>query len=125
MVQWVAHIATLVRPIVDAMWRAMLATGYLQVDETSVRVLDPDVKGQAARGYLWFYAVPRGDVVLDFDRHRSLVPVQHRLHGPESSRWPATGFPIKTSHVRWESRGPPFNCGAHGFCLFGFRGLAS
>lgn len=79
MVQWVEHIATLLRPIVDAMWRAMLATGYLQVDETSVRVLDPDVKGQAARGYLWFYAVPRGDVVLDFDRHRSLVPVQHRL----------------------------------------------
>jgi transposase len=57
----------------------MLATGYLQIDETSVRVLDPDVKGEAARGYLWFYAVPRGDVVLEFDRHRSLVPVQHRL----------------------------------------------
>jgi hypothetical protein len=80
MVQWIEHIAGWLRPIADAMWRAMLATGYLQVDETSVRVLDPDVKGQAARGYLWFYAVPRGDVVLDFDRHRSLVPVQHRLH---------------------------------------------
>lgn len=79
MVQWVEHIATLLRPIVDAMWRAMRATGYLQIDETSVRVLDPDVKGEAARGYLWFYAVPRGDVVLEFDRHRSLVPVQHRL----------------------------------------------
>jgi transposase len=80
MVQWIEHIAGWLRPIYDAMWRAMLATGYLQVDETSVRVLDPDVKGQAARGYLWFYGVPRGDVVVDFDRHRSLVPVQHRLH---------------------------------------------
>jgi hypothetical protein len=23
-------------------------------------MLDPDVKGEAARGYLWFYAVPGG-----------------------------------------------------------------
>jgi transposase len=79
MVQWVEHLAMLLRPLVDAMWRAMLATGYLQIDETSVRVLDPDVKGEAARGYLWFYAVPGGDVVLEFDRHRSLEPVQQRL----------------------------------------------
>jgi transposase len=79
MVQWVEHIAEWLRPIYDAMWTAMLAPGYLQVDETPVRVLDPDVKGKCARGYLWFYAVPGGDVVLEFDRHRSLVPVRNRL----------------------------------------------
>lgn len=79
MVQWVERIAEWLRPIYDAMWQAMLATGYLQVDETPVRVLDPDVKGQCARGYLWFYAVPCGDVVLEFDRHRSLAPVRTRL----------------------------------------------
>ncbi|MBE3036435.1 MAG: IS66 family transposase [Candidatus Atribacteria bacterium] len=79
MVQWVKHLAEWVRPIYDAMWRDLLATGYLQVDETPVRVLDPDVKGKAARGYLWFYAVPGGDVLLEFDRHRSLDPVQKRL----------------------------------------------
>lgn len=81
MVQWVEHIAGWLRPIYDAMWRAMRATGYLQVDETPVRVLDPDVQGKAARGYLWFYAVPRGDVLLDFDRRRSLAPVRQRLTG--------------------------------------------
>jgi transposase len=79
MVQWVERIAEWLRPIYDAMWKAMLATGYMQVDETPVRVLDPDVKGQCARGYLWFYAVPGGDVVLEFDRHRSLDPVRKRL----------------------------------------------
>jgi len=79
MVQWVERIAEWLRPIDDAMWQAMLATGYLQVDETPVRVLDPDVKGKCARGYLWFYAVPGGDVVLEFDRHRSLDPVRARL----------------------------------------------
>jgi transposase len=79
MVQWVERIAGWLRPIYDAMWRDLLATGYLQVDETPVRVLDPDVKGKAARGYLWFYAAPGGDVVLDFDRRRSLAPVRQRL----------------------------------------------
>jgi transposase/cell division protein FtsB len=79
MVQWVERIAEWLRPIYDAMWQTMLATGYLQVDETPVRVLDPDVKGKCARGYLWFYAVPGGDVLLEFDRHRSLDPVRKRL----------------------------------------------
>jgi transposase len=81
MVQWVEHLADWLRPITDAMWTQMRATGYLQVDETPVRVLDPDVKGKAARGYLWFYAVPGGDVFLEFDRHRSLEPVSRRLAG--------------------------------------------
>jgi transposase len=81
MVQWVEHLADWLRPITDTMWTTMRATGYLQVDETPVRVLDPDVKGKAARGYLWFYAVPGGDVFLEFDRHRSLEPVARRLAG--------------------------------------------
>jgi transposase len=81
MVQWVEHLAGWLRPIYDAMWRDLLATGYVQVDETPVRVLDPDVRGTAPRGYLWFYAAPGGDVLLDFDRRRSLAPVQTRLTG--------------------------------------------
>ena len=81
MVQWAEHIATWLLPIYDAMWQAMLVGGYLQVDETPVRVLDPDVKGKAARGYLWFYAVPGGDVILEFDPSRGMAPVRKRLAG--------------------------------------------
>jgi transposase len=81
MVQWAEHIATWLRPIYDAMWKAMRASGYLQIDETPVRVLDPDVKGKAARGYLWFYAVPGGDVILEFDPSRGMEPVRKRLEG--------------------------------------------
>ena len=79
MVQWVEHIAQWLVPLYDAMWQAMLAGGYLQVDETPVRVLDPEVEGKAARGYLWFYAVPGGDVILEFDRSRGQEPVRERL----------------------------------------------
>jgi transposase len=79
MVQWVEPIAELLRPVYDRMWQHMLSGGYLQVDETPVQVMDPDVKGKAARGYLWFYAVPGGDVILDFHRSRGLLPVRQRL----------------------------------------------
>jgi transposase len=79
MVQWVHHIAGWLQPVYEAMWRPMLSGGYLQVDETPVRVLDPEVEGKAARGYLWFYAVPGGDVILEFDRSRGMEPVKKRL----------------------------------------------
>jgi transposase len=81
MVQWAEHIATWLRPIYDAMWKLMFAGGYLQIDETPVKVLDPDVQGKAARGYLWFYAVPGGDVILEFDPSRGMTPVRNRLEG--------------------------------------------
>jgi transposase len=81
MIQWAEHIATWLRPIYDAMWKAMFGGGYLQIDETPVKVLDPDVQGKAARGYLWFYAVPGGDVILEFDPSRGMAPVRKRLMG--------------------------------------------
>jgi transposase len=70
MVQWVAHIAFLLQPLCHLMFEEMKQGGYLQVDETPVKVMDPEVKGKCARGYLWFYAVPGGDVFLDFQGTR-------------------------------------------------------
>ncbi len=57
----------------------MCAGGYLLVDETPVNVLDPEVRGKTAQGYLWFYAVRGGDVLLQFDSSRGLEPVRRRL----------------------------------------------
>jgi transposase len=59
MVQWVEKIAFLLLAIYHGIWEELQATGYLQVDETPVKVLDPEVKGKAATGYLWFYSPPR------------------------------------------------------------------
>jgi transposase len=71
MVQWIEHIAGLLRLLADRILQRIIQGSYLQIDETPVRVLDPEVKGKAARGYLWFFAVPGGDVVLIFDPSRS------------------------------------------------------
>jgi transposase len=81
LVQWIAHIAEWLRSIYEAMWAEMKASGYLQIDETPVKVLDPEVQGKAAQGYLWFFSAPRGDLVLEFSRSRGQkVPLQ-KLEG--------------------------------------------
>jgi transposase len=112
MVQWVEHIAGWLRPIYDAMWQQMLAGGYLQVDETPVRVLDPDVEGKAARGYLWFYAVPHGDVILDFDRSRALKVVRERLMD-FTGTIQTDAYEVYQSLERKESRIERIGCLAH------------
>lgn len=70
MVQWVEHIALMLQPLWRLMFQRMKAGGYLQVDETPVKVLDQELPGKCARGYLWFYAVPGGNVFLDFQGTR-------------------------------------------------------
>ncbi len=79
MVQWVEQIAFLLLAIYQGIWDELQATGYLQVDETPVKVLDPEVKGKAATGYLWFYSHPQGDVFLEFCGGRGRAGPEKRL----------------------------------------------
>jgi transposase len=79
MVQWVEKIAFLLLAIYHGIWEELMATGYLQVDETPVKVLDPEVKGKAATGYLWFYSNPQGDVFLEFCGGRGREGPEKRL----------------------------------------------
>jgi transposase len=68
---WVEHGAQWLQPIVREMKRELLAGNYLQVDETPVKVMDPEVKGKCATGYLWVGGVPSGDVIFEFHPGRS------------------------------------------------------
>jgi hypothetical protein len=79
MVQWVEKIAFLLLAIYHGIWEELLATGYLQIDETPVKVLDPEVVGKAATGYLWFYSHPKGDVFLEFCGSRGREGPAERL----------------------------------------------
>lgn len=81
MVQWVEQMAFLLQPLVRLMFERMKQGGYLQVDETPVKVMDPEVKGKCARGYLWFYAVPGGDVFLDYQGTRGRAAPHAQLTG--------------------------------------------
>lgn len=79
MVQWVEQIAFLLLAIYHLIWEELVAGDYLQIDETPVKVLDPEVKGQAATGYLWFYSRPGGPVFLEFCDSRGRDSPEKRL----------------------------------------------
>ena len=81
MVQWVEHIAFLLQPLYRLMFEEMKKSSYLQIDETPVKVRDPEVKGKCARGYLWFYTIPGRDVFLDFQDTRGRKAPHAQLTG--------------------------------------------
>lgn len=46
---------TLIKPLGDALIKIILQTDYLHADETPIKVLDRDKKGETHRGYFWVY----------------------------------------------------------------------
>jgi transposase len=68
---WVEKGALALQPIVRLMKEELLAGDYLQVDETPVRVMDPEVQGKCAQGYLWVAGRPGSDVIFEFHPGRS------------------------------------------------------
>jgi len=81
MVQWVQKVAHLLLAIYWLIWEELKAGDYLQIDESPVKVLDPEVQGKAAQGYLWFYSKPGGYVFLEFNQSRGRDGPRQRLRG--------------------------------------------
>ena len=63
--RWVEEGAQWFAPIWRGMKDDLMGGGYLQVDETPVRYLEPG-RGKAPQGYLWCYSRPGEDVVFDW-----------------------------------------------------------
>lgn len=68
--EWVGQAAWWLKPIYEEMRKGLIAAGYIQADETPIKVLDPDRPGKARSGYLWAYSKPGGDVVFDWNLSR-------------------------------------------------------
>ena len=67
---WVAGAATTLEPIYRLVRDDLMSGSYLQIDETPVRVMDPEVLGKTATGWLWVYARPGGGVIFNFQKGR-------------------------------------------------------
>jgi transposase len=52
---WVSATCKLIEPLYEALKRQVIQSGYLHADETPIKVLDKDKKGQTHRGYYWVY----------------------------------------------------------------------
>jgi len=64
---WQNGIATLVSPLFDKLKSLVLGQGYIQADETPIKVLDKTKKGTTHRGYYWVYNSPiQNAVIFDY-----------------------------------------------------------
>jgi len=70
MAEWMGLAAEWLKPIYEHIRREVLASGYVQVDETPIRYLAPG-HGQTKLGYLWTCHRPRGDVVFHWQTSRA------------------------------------------------------
>lgn len=56
---WVTHVSNLIDPLYEHLKSLVLGQGYLQVDETPIKVLDHKArKGKTHQGYHWVYNAP-------------------------------------------------------------------
>ena len=60
-IHWIHRAISLLEPVAKAIRRETLASDYIQVDETTVRYLEPGA-GKAPLGYLWVVNVPGGSL---------------------------------------------------------------
>ena len=77
MVEWMRIASTTLEPIYKRMRAGLLASGYIQMDETPVRCNDPCQKrAGTTQGYLWVMGKPGGDIVFtwrDSRRHDEAI----------------------------------------------------
>jgi transposase len=52
---WVTGTSKLIEPLYEALKTLVIQSNYLHADESPVKVLDKDKKGEAHRGYFWVY----------------------------------------------------------------------
>ena len=74
------QVAKQLTPVYEAHRQEMMASGYLNVDETTIQVLDSDKKGATKQGCYWVYYDPlQKSVLYDYDRRHGLDAAQKVL----------------------------------------------
>jgi transposase len=61
---WQTRTSNLVWPLYEELKRQVLGQGYIQLDETPIKVLDKRKKGTTHRGYHWVYHSPPEHIVF-------------------------------------------------------------
>lgn len=82
---WTKQALEKLEPLYEQLIFDTKSKGYLQVDETPIKVLDSDKKGAAHQGYYWVYHAPLdGTVLFDYSPTRggiAAVPMLENFKG--------------------------------------------
>jgi len=89
--EWVGLAAEWLQPIYQLIRQAVFEGGYVQVDETPIRYLEPG-HGQTKLGYLWTCAKPRGDAVFHWETSRAAACLERIVPGDFSGTLQCDGY---------------------------------
>jgi transposase len=110
---WTGLATPLLEPLVKLMKADLLASGYVQADETPVKCNDPDLKdGKTTQGYLWALSRPGGDVVFEWRLSRKHEEAE-RLLGDFMGVLQSDGYEAYPAYVRTRPEVVWTGCWAH------------
>jgi transposase len=109
---WVQQGAFWLQPLVREIKRQLLQGDYVQVDETPVRVQDPEVSGKCATGWLWVLGVPGGDVIFEYHPGRG-KEFAEQLLGDFKGYLQRDGYGVYASLARDKPQLVPVGCWSH------------
>jgi transposase len=114
MVDWVRIAADWAEPIYKLMLDQLRRGRYIQCDETPVRFIDPDEKGQgSAQGYLWVVSAPGGDVVFDWRLSRRHGELTTLLTDDYAGLMQSDGYAAYAAYARSHPQVAWLGCWAH------------
>jgi transposase len=99
MAEWVGLAADWLKPIYRQIRQEALAGGYVQIDETPIRYLEPG-HGKAKLGYLWTYGAPREDVVFHWETSRAAACLDHIIPADFAGTLQSDGYQAYRSFAR-------------------------
>lgn len=77
MCHWMGRSAELLERLYEAQRKELISGQYLQIDETFIKLLDPDSPGKAKNSYFWVIVRPKEGVLFQFDPGRAhTVPLE-------------------------------------------------
>lgn len=68
---WLKKLSQSLMILYEALRQELIDSGYLQIDETFIKLLDPERKGKAQQAYFWVIRHPTRGVLFHFDHRRS------------------------------------------------------
>jgi transposase len=113
MVLWVGQCVVLLEAIVVCIKKELRQSPYVQVDETPVRYLDPELPGGSGQGYLWTALVPGRCMIYEWHASRAAACLDSLL-GPEfKGKLQCDGYSAYPAFARDKKDLRLFGCLAH------------
>jgi transposase len=114
MVLWTGQCVVLLEAIVVCLKQELQASPYVQVDETPVRYLNPELPGGSGQGYLWTALVVGRCVVYEWHASRAAACLESLLGSGFEGKLQCDGYSAYPAFAKDRPGVTLFGCLAHG-----------